>query len=361
MQFRQSFDSLGVLLIFVNHGMRVGHSTTNESRVGALIALPRVLEELQLAPGEIFRQAGVASDLFDDPNNRARLEDVCRLLAECERASGKSEFGLMVGRRFTLDNLGLLGEVMRNSSTVGDALRALHTHLHFDDRGAVPVLLRPEPGTLLLGYLILHPPVAGSAQLLDAVMAVANRIMRELCGPGWRLRRIQFSHRQPDNTAAYRELFGRVVHFDAEFSALCFDADWLERRVMGADPRRLDQLESSLRQRRGRFSISFTEEVECILHGLLVAGNPRSANVARALVCSERSLRLKLQREGTTLQRLLHAARCERACHLLRNTELPVSQIATAMCYADPAVFARAFHGWTGVSPRQWRTINREQ
>jgi AraC-like DNA-binding protein len=61
------------------------------------------------------------------------------------------------------------------------------------------------------------------------------------------------------------------------------------------------------------------------------------------------------------LQQLLADTRFELAMHLLRDTELPVSRIAGALCYADPAIFSRAFHGWAAMSPRQWRNLNRKQ
>jgi AraC-like DNA-binding protein len=55
------------------------------------------------------------------------------------------------------------------------------------------------------------------------------------------------------------------------------------------------------------------------------------------------------------MQRLLADTRHELARHLLLNTDLPVSQIATNLGFAEPATFSRAFRSWAGTSPRQWR------
>ena len=81
--------------------------------------------------------------------------------------------------------------------------------------------------------------------------------------------------------------------------------------------------------------------------------------MARLFGYSERTLRQKLSDEGTSMRRLLTATRFELARHLLGSTGLSISRIAAALCYADSAVFSRAFHGWAGMSPRQWRNANR--
>lgn len=54
-------------------------------------------------------------------------------------------FGLLAGERFTLSGLGAIGYLMRNSATVGGALRALLLHRYRYGRIAVPALLGLEP------------------------------------------------------------------------------------------------------------------------------------------------------------------------------------------------------------------------
>ena len=47
--------------------------------------------------------------------------------------------------------------------------------------------------------------------------------------------------------------------------------------------------------------------------------------------------------------------RCERAQALLRETDLPVTEIALAVGYATPQAFARMFLAETGTTPSAWR------
>lgn len=332
-----------------------------KSRIGPLHALPAVLAELGVAPRWAMRQAHIPESLLDDPDNRISQADVCRLLAHCVTITGRNDFGLLVGARASLADFGTLGELMRHATTVGEALRMLIGHLHFFDRVGIPVLFRIESSNVFLGYSLQDPAMSGTGPLQDTAIAVAFRMMRELCGPVWRPVAVQFSHRRPGSVLPYRRVFGPGVRFDAEFSGLFFDSGWLEHRISGADPVRWSRLNRALQHAEAGESISLSEEVRCVLHGLLAGGAVSAASVAQLFGVSERTLRQRLHREGTSLQQLLNATRFELACHLLEGTALSVSEIATALCYADPAVFSRAFHGWAGMSPRQWRTANRKQ
>ena len=122
-----------------------GEQLSGEVRIGPLMALPQLLREMQVTPDLALQQAGVSPHLFDHAENRIRNGAVGRLLSVCSELTGRSDFGLMLGARFALGNLGTLGSLMLNTATVGEALRTLILHLHFFDRGAVPVLLKAGP------------------------------------------------------------------------------------------------------------------------------------------------------------------------------------------------------------------------
>lgn len=330
-------------------------SAAGEARIGPIMALPRLLEEQGVSPTEVLRQAGIRSDLFDSPDNRITYESVAKLLATCEQCGNRSDFGLLAGAQFSLEDFGALGELMRNSATVGEALRMLLLHLRLHDRMAFPVLLRVEASSVFLGYSLEHPALHGYEQLQDTSVAIAYRILRELCRSAFTPEFVQISHRKPENIAPYRRVFGANIHFDAKLSGINFAASWLGQRIEGADPAQHALLNRSLLEANAAMPMSFAEEVQFVLHQLLPGGTVTAASVARLFGLSERSLRQKLQSEGTNMQRLLADTRYELARHLLLNTQLSMSQIAAALCYADAAVFSRAFHGWAGVSPRQYR------
>jgi AraC-like DNA-binding protein len=66
-------------------------------------------------------------------------------------------------------------------------------------------------------------------------------------------------------------------------------------------------------------------------------------------------LHRQLKEEGATLQGLKDEVRQARAIDLLHRTERPVKQIAEAAGFQNEKSFIRAFKGWTGWSPAEFR------
>ena len=142
--------------------------------------------------------------LFEDPDNGLSINALGSLLEACVELTGCTHFGLLVGERFDLKGFGPLGELLRNSATVGQALRSLVLHLHLQDRGAAPVLLAPDSSYVILGYSIYRHGTPAAAQILDGGIAIAWRILAELCGPTWRAMQVRFPHAQPASLFAFR-------------------------------------------------------------------------------------------------------------------------------------------------------------
>ena len=95
-----------------------------------------------------------------------------------------------------------------------------------------------------------------------------------------------------------------------------------------------------------------------MLHQMLLTGKTAASDIANLFGMSERTLRYRLEGEGTSMQRLLADTRHKLACHLLLNTTLPISKIAADLGFTESAVFSRAFRSWAGTSPSQWRKAN---
>jgi AraC-like DNA-binding protein len=169
---------------------------------------------------------------------------------------------------------------------------------------------------------------------------------------------VHFAHARPTNSSFHRRLFGVRLCFDAEVSGVVFDAGWLKQPIAGADPKRREGFVRALSQIEADAGLCFSEQVVVVLHQLLLAHDCSTGRVAEIFGIHPRTLRLRLRKEGTALQVLLDQVRFELAKQLLQSTHLSLMHIAGTLCYADQAVFSRAFRHWAGCSPRQWRTTH---
>lgn len=322
-------------------------------RIGPLLTIPALLREAGVSPQRVFREAGVALSAFADAEQRIPYERLGRLLELCARHTGCAHFGLLVGERFDLTGLGDIGELMRHCPTVGDALRAMTLHLHLHDRGAVPVLLEVSERFALLSYCLCHYDARVTAPIHDVALTIGHRILRQLCGGGWAANWVQLNRPRPASVRAYQRVFGCKLRFDAEMPGLGFDNKWLGHAIRGADPATHARIAAQLGA--AHCSMSLSEQVERILQSLIPAGHASAAAVSRLLGLSERTLRRRLEAEGSTLRGLINQVRFDSARQLLRDTRLPVSAIAAFLQYEDANAFTRAFTGWAGSSPLQWR------
>ena len=333
--------------------------TTGDIRIGPILAIPAVLTEFGITPGRAFAKAGVDLGLFRDPDQRLELEAVGRLFESCAALTNCSHFGLLVGARFDLRQMGPIGYLIRNSVRVGDGLRSLLLHLHLYDKGAAPLLLAHDPSCVVLGYSIYRHGMPATGHIYDAAIAIGYKIMRELCGLSWHPMHVQFSYSRPGSTAPYRRLFGSPVLFDLEVSGIVFASAWLEKPIEGADATLHGILAKAIREEEAKLPMSFVEQVELVLHQMVLSGSATADSIARLFGIHERTLRRRLEQGGKNLQQLINETRFELAQQLLQNTALPVTEIAAALQYADSTAFSRAFRNWAGLSPMQWRTRQR--
>ena len=81
--------------------------------------------------------------------------------------------------------------------------------------------------------------------------------------------------------------------------------------------------------------------------------------LAELLHVSARTLHRQLKEEGATLQALKDAVRRGRALDLLLRTQRPIKQVAEAAGFQNEKSFMRAFRGWTGQSPAEFRRAAR--
>jgi AraC-like DNA-binding protein len=326
-----------------------------EVRVGPIQPLADLLRKHGLKPDEILTSVGLPTTIFSDPDNWISFSDLSNLLQACSARSGCSNCGLWVGSRFRLDSLGLLGQLMRNSPTLRDALRLGALHLNLHDRGALSLTLDLGDEFSALGYALFDGTLGAAEEILDGAIAMQFLLLRELCGPEWKPAVVQFSHRPPADITALRNFFGPRIEFNAQLSANVFESRWLDQPVRGANGDTYAALMAEVAKHEEQSVLSFTEQVRRSIYAVTITGTANESSLARLFGLNERTFRRRLEEEGNTLRALLSTVRREWSRHLLSDTELSVSEVAWILGYSDPTVFARAFRTWTAYSPSEWR------
>lgn len=94
-----------------------------------------------------------------------------------------------------------------------------------------------------------------------------------------------------------------------------------------------------------------------IVQPYLAEGYPDLASTAEIVGLSTRTLQRRLQSSGTTYSGIVEQARLGLAMRNLRESAVPIVDVAHASGYENPQHFARAFRRVTGVTPTAYRRL----
>lgn len=330
-------------------------------RMAPILGVPRLLEEMGVDPYSLVVEAGIDSAFFDNPENVIPFADVGRFLALCSARTRCPHFGLLVGQNAGLDVLGLLGQLALHSPDIGTALRNTILYLHLHDRGAIPSLSVSD-GRAMLAYTIYQPDVPGTDQIYDGAMAITYNVVKALAGPGWTAREVLLYRPRPADTEPYRHFYQVPLSFGAEHQAVVFDAAWLDCPLEGANALVHRQIMQEIESLEIQGAGDLATQLRRILRRLLVCGATQGETclqqVAELFEIHQRTLNRRLRSQGTSFKVLIEETRYEIARQLLRDTHLPVTEIAAALDYSQTSAFDRAFRRWSGTAPAVWRSEN---
>jgi AraC-like DNA-binding protein len=323
-------------------------------RVGPLMALPQVLDELGAHTDAMLAAEGWQRTDFEDPESVMPVRVLGRMLRRAMEATDCDHLGVLIGRHSSLSSLGALGFLMRSSTTVAEALQALGRHLHVHDRAAV-VTLEANGASCRLAYLI----TAADVHMLDQIYAVAAlagvHIMQALCGPGWRAQEVALPFKAPRNAALLRQALDAPLHFGAQRMELVFPAADLARPLATADALLQRMMSERIAELETMAPRSLADEVRQLLRTLVFTAACKPRIVGLRLGLSVRTLNRRLAEQATSVGALRDEVRRDTACQLLAQGGKPVGEVGRLLGYSEPAAFTRAFRRWTGLGPAQWR------
>ena len=320
-------------------------------RVGASVGIPELLRQFGVDPAPVLRRAGLRHDALDDGQGRIAYSAMCRLYHEAALATGDECFGLLAGQAWRLPDLGPAGEIARNATTLGNALRDIVRFHRLNSRGAV-VFLIERASVADFGYAPYARELRGLDQIYDSTLATGVNLLRALCGNRFAPSEVFLARPTPVDTAPYRRLFRAPVHFDAEFSALRFPAIWLEQPIVGADPERYRALKAAAADAEADVSRG---DVYRTLRALLIEGATSGDDVAHRLGLERRTLNRRLEAQQTTYQQILDDVRYVVARQLLGYTQAGMDDVAASLGYDNVASFQRRFRLWSQTTPSDWR------
>lgn len=323
-------------------------------RISTVHGLPDVLRDLGQDTSKILDDLGFEQKLFDHADNRITLAERGRLLECCAKVSGCPHFGLLVGQKDGLEQLGIVGLLARHAPDVGTALQRLIRHFHLHAQG-VEIGLAIDGGRALFSYAISDDGVEGIDQAGDGAVAAQLNIMRELCGSDFKAFAAWFVRSPPNILEPYNNFFKVRLRFDAPIYGLEFSSSWLTRRLPRTDEALAHLIAEKISALENQKGEDLSENVRRLMQTALAFKHVDAQHIASMLGMHVRTYHRQLQVKGTSHRKLLDQTRMALACRLLEYSSKDIAEISELLGYAEARSFIRAFKRWADTTPARWR------
>ncbi|WP_408898227.1 AraC family transcriptional regulator ligand-binding domain-containing protein [Nocardioides sp. R1-1] len=321
----------------------------------SLQGLTELVEELGGELQPLLDLAHLPAAAVGDHDSFVSYRSVVTVLEAAAAATGADDFGRRLATRQGLEILGPLGVAARTAETVGAALQSIEQYMTvYSPAIAVTVDAPPTHRLAQLRWRIVvrrPPPHRQSAEL---ALGVALRVFRLLAGADFAPRSVQLRHQPLGDAAAYRAYFGCPVEFAAEGYGFRFPADVL-RRPLAHD----GDVHAVVEQYLSRIAVptasATADTVAELIRHMLPTGGLDLDLVARQLAVHRRTLQRQLAEQGTSFAALVDQVRRDEAERCLRETDMPLGQLAGLLGLSEQSALTRASRRWFGAPPRQVR------
>lgn len=324
-------------------------------RIDAIQSLWQLLEEMNVDVDTTLATVGLTRSDFDHADNLIAYLQLERLFLECERRTGCDYFGMLVGARSRLAEMGLSGRIARCAATAGEALDSWVRHFNLHDSAAIVSLTQSGQFARFV-YGVHEPGMHDTRHFQMGAMAIAFNIITDLCGPDWRPTVVRFACGAPSKLRPFYQFFQAPLHFDADESAIIFKRAWLDQPMPAIDDAFRQSVAAEELAARERACEDLPTLTRSIIRKQLSSGRGTIDSVADVLSMHRRTLDRRLAQHGTSYLALRTSVKFSIAQQLLRETALPVQQIGEFLGFSSAANFATAFRQWAGMTPRQFRT-----
>jgi AraC-like DNA-binding protein len=265
-------------------------------------------------------------------------------------------FPIFAATRIRPSDLDAIGFAFMTRATLREALHQCARYARlWADTAAWEVSERE--GVVTASFTNADPGRLGARCLVETVLAQTVHVGRLLSGVDFAPREVIFRHASPRDTRAHAAFFRSKLRFEAGRSAIVMDAAVLDTPLPKADPelaaffeRHADALMRRCARRAGlidRLRRTLAEE--------LPRGLPTVELAAARLAQSPRTLRRRLQEEGTTFREILDETRHELAKRYLDEERIAFGEVAFLLGFSEVSAFHRAFKRWTGETPASYR------
>jgi AraC-like DNA-binding protein len=323
----------------------------------ALKYFPELVAQHGHSSQSLMREVRIDPAILGQPDSALEYRAFVDLLALTAARTGIADFGLRLAERQRGGKvIGPVGVVMKNSKTVGQAIGYCAKNIHAYSL-ATKVSFRPDRAahTLFIALEFLLDQVSSTEQVVEHALALANFNIQDITGGAARARQISFRHESALHIRHYRDMFGCEVLFGQPSDGLMLTEADLLCEICDPDEQVYEMATSFIDQRFPCEAPPIHTRVRGLILRHLGSDDSTNERVASQLCMHPRTLQRRLRSEGQSFESIKDEVRREVALRYLLQGDMPLTQVAEKLGYAETSVLSRSCYRWFEVSPLQLR------
>ena len=313
------------------------------------------LNSLNVAIDAFLRSLDVDPTAVKQPDTRIPIETYLLIQDEAARYTNDPSFGLHMGEFAEAGSWSILGYLMMNCQTLGEAFEKSGRYSRIVGNlieGRVKI--RFNKITLILST----PPHAPkmSRHCYESTISSSVRMMRNLTGIQLSPLEVTFIYPEPESTAEYERVFRCPVLFGQKENSFTIPMGFVNTPILMANPDLMAYFEKYAQDFVAKIDRQkeYTQTVTKIILSRMDDEKLSINKVAKEMIVSVRTLQNRLKAEGSVFSQLHKDIRENLAKQYLREN-YTVEDITYLLGFSEPSVFRKAFKKWAGVTPGQYR------
>ena len=259
-------------------------------------------------------------------------------------------FGLHFGESLQLAALGIVGEIIKTSETVGQAITisasltplitdAITMNVQYDGKSIVITVANTQ-----------HVSAAITKQIADFLLVFTIQELDGFLFQKVKPKRVTLPFSNVSHE--YARVLRCVPHTGSMYE-IELEASYWNEPIITANYDLQKHLLSKVSVEKSS-SDSFQVKVMEYLTKHAYLGILTLEDVAANFNITPRSLQRRLQQESTTFQQIADAVRKSIALHYLESGKYQMKEISSILGYNEVSAFSRAFKRWTGQAPMEY-------
>ncbi len=318
----------------------------------------RATERSGIDPRDLLRQIGLTPEDIADPSWRGPSEKLAELV-QLVWFLLDDEFMGFTEHRCKPGVFAMMANIALHEQNIEAVIRkgVLFYRLFTDD---LTMEYRKTGTVSLLEIEFPRRDLDPNNYFLEFWLSIWYRFLCWMSGKILPLKAVEFAYPEPLNRAEeLRLMFPGQQYFSQGQTRLVFAGDL----ATIDNVRNRSELKAMLNRAPLAFMVVPTSEATLarrIRSDILAARGtqiifPQLEQLADLYGMSQQTLRRRLQEEGTSFRRVIESLRRDLAVQNLLRTKKSIAEISEGLGYSETRAFTRAFHQWTGMSPRSYR------